>query len=196
MKHRHYQQGFSLVELLIVVSLIGLLAVISRPAIEQFIARSRIDGYTQVAGSVLRRARLEAIKRSQPAIFRVNTVSGEGVAFIDENLNDAYDGGEYVLGVLTMPKLLYYAAPAPELIVDGFDVSGDDAWVTFLSNGSVEEAGALRFMDGRGNAMELRVAPAATAKIRVRKWDDSLPVAEDGSHWYGDGEGGQPWTWQ
>ena len=196
MKRRHCQRGYTLIELLIVLLLVGLLAIISRPAIEQFIARSRIDGYTQVAGSMMRRARLEAIKRSQPAVLRVNTVTGQGAAFVDANLNDVYDDGELLLGVLTMPNGLSYAAPAPELVVDGFDVSGDEAWVSFMSDGSVEQSGALRFMDGRGNCMELRVAPAATAKIRVRKWDAELPVDEDGSHWYGDGEGGRPWTWQ
>lgn len=188
-------RGFSLVEALISLSLTGLLSTLVVPEFQQFIVRSRIDGHLQMTQALMLKTRFESIKRGQPGVVLVDTASSSTLAFMDSNLNSAYDEGEALLGRLEATGGIQFAAPDSENVVEGFSVLGDEAWVSFLPDGSVQESGAFRIMDPRGNALELRVSPAATAKIRVRKWNSDLPLSEDGSHWYGDGEGGEPWTW-
>jgi len=192
---RRSASGFTLVDLVVVMAILGLLAALTAPALQTFLVRAKIETFSRDLASLVRQTRIESIKRSQPGVLLVNALNGRSLAFIDENENAAYDDGETLLARLNMPGGLSYDAPDGELVIAGFDTSGDTGWASFTTDGSVEREGAFRFMDGRGNAMELRIAPAATAKIRVRKWNEDLEVM-DGSHWYGDGEGGEPWTWE
>ena len=60
----------------------------------------------------------------------------------------------------------------------------------FLPDGSVEETGAFRFADVRGNFLEVRVEPLATARVQVRKWD------ETDNEWYTRDQGGKAWEWK
>ena len=189
------REGFSLVEVTVVMAVVSLLAAFSAPAIEEFIARSKIEGFCRTTASLVRRTRLESIKRGRPTVLRIDTVTGVGTAFVDDNGNSAFDDGERLISEATLPGGLSFAAPDALPAVDGFDVDGDDCWVSFNTDGSVAVSGAFRIADPRGNFLEIRVAPTSTAKVKVRKWDDTRAVNVDNTHWYSSGEGGSSWHW-
>ncbi len=189
------REGFTLVELMVVLGVVSVLAAFSAPAIEEFIARSRIEGFCRTTASLVRRTRLEGIKRGRPTVLRIDTVTGVGTAFVDDNGNSVFDDGERLIGEATLPGGLSFAAPNPLPAVDGFPVAGDEGWVSFNSDGSVAVSGAFRIADPRGNFLEIRIAPTSTAKVKVRKWDDTRAVNVDSTHWYSSGEGGRNWQW-
>ncbi len=66
----------------------------------------------------------------------------------------------------------------------------DSGCFVFLTDGSVQEPGSFRFVDVRGNYLEIEVRPQATGRVQVHKWDD-----ED-SEWHSRDKGGKSWTWK
>ena len=152
---------------------------------------------------LLQQARLEAIKRSVTAIVRLDTASRQVISFADVNgptMADPPDGlynpvaGQLEHGTdyevrpaLRLPGRIEFQAPLGQTVVDGFTTIGADQVAMFQTDGSVRDDGAIRISDGRSNFLEVRVAPKATARVELRKWDGSaFRVA---------GEGGVQWQW-
>jgi prepilin-type N-terminal cleavage/methylation domain-containing protein len=145
-------------------------------------------------------------------VVRFDPAAGEAVAFVDlhdaagQRASDlrfnpvagaAAGTTDHVVGRVRLPTRVRLWGPGdPEpggagafagLTVDPAD--GATRLVAFTSDGAVEEAGALRLGDGRGNFLEVRVGPRATARVDILKWDDA-----EGA-WLAAREGGKPWTW-
>ena len=55
--------------------------------------------------------------------------------------------------------------------------------------GSIQDIGTFRFGDERGNYLAIQIAPAATARVTLLKWDD------DTNTWRKQGEEGKKWVW-
>ncbi len=53
----------------------------------------------------------------------------------------------------------------------------------------MRNTGAIRFGDLRGNFLEVRVEPAATARVQVLKWDLDLAAYQTRN------QGDKPWVW-
>ena len=88
-------RGFSLVELLVVILVIGLIAGLGLPALFQYINRVKIEGTNRQTSSMLRNAKFEAIKRGSFAIVAIDPDTREIVSFVDVHgvgLNDPSDG--------------------------------------------------------------------------------------------------------
>jgi prepilin-type N-terminal cleavage/methylation domain-containing protein len=166
-------RGFTLLEVLIVVIVIGMSAGFLMVNFPQFIARARILTSAQQVGSVFQRARLEAVRRNQ---------QGE--------VEMAGDRVVATIGALTFEARLEggvtFGAPAGEPIVSGFGPNGK---AIFRIDGLVEEAGAFRLAGHRDYFVEVRIDPPATARVEVRKWD---PVS---GTFKAQGEGGESWKW-
>lgn len=188
MRRQRSTRGFTLVEALIVLAVVAVITGLGMPALQQMIHRSKIEGIARQTSVMMQAARLEAIKRSRPGLVKIDTATRQIVSFIDENDDAVQDPAEGELGLLTLPSGVNFSAPPAQQAIDGFESAGTEGWVTFEGDGSVELEGAFRFGDPRGNFLEVRVAPAATARAEVRKWD--------GSDWQAPGEGGQAWQWQ
>lgn len=196
MTHRRARpipRGFTLVEVLIALAVIALIATAIVPTIQNLLHRSQILGITRDTAAFMRHARLEAIRGSVTAQVRIDAGTGEIFAFVDDDGDNAFDAGERRLGYRRLPALVRFAAPG-DLdgvdSVDGFEVGGDNAWAVFNPDGSAVVAGAFRFLDGRGNFIEVRAAPRTTARIELRKYDEGVGA------WHGAGEGGSAWSWQ
>lgn len=97
---------------------------------------------------------------------------------------------------MTLPgERLDFEEPAGatgEASLDGFTPFDGAVSAVFQPNGSVADEGAFRIADLRGNFLEVRVAPAATGRIEIRKWQDEV--------WRGTGDPTDPdfiaWKWK
>jgi prepilin-type N-terminal cleavage/methylation domain-containing protein len=120
-------RGFTLIEVMVVVALIGILAAIGLPVLTESTNRNAVWTASEQIGSQIRQARLKAITRNQP--FRVTfdcPVAGQYrvLAFQDDPLiDDAVDRCsqtyEHDSGVYTMPVNVSYGAGLPILHVNG-----------------------------------------------------------------------------
>lgn len=68
-------QGFSVVELIIVVALVGILVAIAIPSITRTLELSRLDTSASIVASKLSEARINAIKRNRTTWLEINPVS-------------------------------------------------------------------------------------------------------------------------
>lgn len=69
MAQRSHAHGFSLLELMVVLTLIGLLAVMAMPSMSEWMKNQRIRGTAEALLNGLQTAREEAIRRNRPASF-------------------------------------------------------------------------------------------------------------------------------
>jgi type IV fimbrial biogenesis protein FimT len=205
-------QGFTLVELLVILAMIGIVMLIGVPTFQQLIHRTKIESITRETAKLMNLARFESIKRGVPVVVQIGPDGNQVFSFVDvhggldptlpsDGLFAAIPGAvarttDYALGRLELPVGVSFSFQAltGEDSVDGFVNSGipdpPDGMAIFQSDGSVLDSGAVRFGDQRGNFLEARIDPPGTARIQVRKWDDT------DSAWYAFGEGGKPWQWK
>ena len=59
----------------------------------------------------------------------------------------------------------------------------------FESDGSIRNIGAFRFGDTRGNYLQIEIAPTATARVTLKKWDETT------DKWKEQEEEGEKWIW-
>lgn len=204
-------RGFTLAEMLVVVAMVGIITLIGIPFMQRLLHKAKIQGAARETSILMNLARYEAIKRGVPVVVQIDPAGNEVFSFVDvhggldpllppDGLFAAIPGAparttDYVLGRIPLPAGVSFRFQALTDIasVDGFNNSGNpdppDDMAIFLSDGSVVDSGAIRFADQRDNYLEARIDPPGTARIELRKWDDT-----DGA-WYAFGEGGKPWSW-
>lgn len=97
---------------------------------------------------------------------------------------------DHELNRCSLPGGVGWGGPdaAPSMI-EGFTLVGTESVAIFLPDGSIQNIGAYRFGDERGNYLQIEVAPSATARVTLKKWD------ETGDQWREQEENGQKWTW-
>lgn len=193
--------GFTIVELLVVVAIILTAALVGFPALQRMAERNRIQGTVRDAAIHLRLARMEAIRYGVPVVARPDY--DDDVVFIyadvpfDGDTGDLYEFNpdatqphrtrDYQVARIPLPAefgVLFQGPtqggrPEPEnaSAVEGFtdlDDGGPNAAV-FLPDGSIADVGAFRISDRRGNILEIRIEPQATAKIEVQKFHKDPP---------------------
>ncbi len=194
--------GFSLIELMITIAIMMIVAMMGFPALLNVIHRSKIETSVQQVTTVMQVAKLEAIKTGRQTVVLIDTTDQTVEAYVnvDESIDRVYSPVpaavyrtvDYQLRFITMPNGIEFKGPGG--VVDAVDgcahpESGNPDMLIFSPNGSIEDECAYRIGDARGNYLEVRVAPEATANIKRKKWD---PVT---TKWIGRREGDQPWNW-
>jgi len=160
-----------LIELLVVLLIAMILLTLSAPELLKYYIRSQLEGLARETALTLQRTRFRAIKQSQPMQVCADVAGGVITA----------PGG-----ALELPDGVRFEAPPSQTVIDR--LTGN--CFVFLPDGSVQELGAFRIADVRGNFLEIRVEPQATARVHVLKWDET---AED---WYTRDQGGKAWEWK
>ena len=196
-------RGFTLIEMLVVLAILMILLLFAVPALQTAMRQGKLRGMANETATVMRLARLAAIKNSCPSIVKIVIDSSPRVeGFPDCDGNGVLDADKKTLGSFPLPYGVHFLAP-PNLqgnaSIDGLsaDPGGGAANVAiFQPDGSVRdrETGAFRFGDDNGNFLEVRIAPPATARIEVRKC--LLCTADDSSDWYANGDNGKSWVWK
>lgn len=142
------------------------------------------------------------------AVVRLDLANGEVVAFVDlDGAGGAigesdrifnprpgvpYKTTDYELGRFKLPYGIHFeshdGAPGVKDLSPNPGGSSEPRIAVFLPDGSIEEPGAFRFADERGNFLEVEAAPKATGRIEIHKWN--------GTSWLAQGEGGSNWDWK
>lgn len=188
----------TVVEVLVVVAVLGVGAGMAFPALQQFIHRNKILNSARSAVALMREARFEAIKLGAPCVVLADGVTNEIVVFVDVNgdltfnpdpSETTFRATDYELRRHNLPAGVSFSAPGAQPPVFGFTDLPAQLWngVVFQADGSVQDLGAIRFGDQRGNYLEARIERAATARVSLRKWN--------GADWWEQGRGGETWVW-
>ncbi len=190
--------------------------VVGFPALQNMLDRARIQGFVFEAASLVQKSRFEAIKGGWPVVVRPDFDSDELVAFanVDNDPGFGFDPDDtktfrtvdYEIGRALVPTQfkIYFWGPddkSPEgedAVVGLTSVDSGPNVVVLLPDGSVQDPGALRIADERGNFLEVGVGPRATGKVQVRKyhrdppWGDPAGFFPAGRH---DSAGVPMWEW-
>ncbi len=118
-------QGFTLVELMVTVAVIGILAMIAVPSMTSLVSTSRVKGQSEEVTSLMQVARSEAIRRNQRvtacASAAGTTCSASAGRFVVFSANPANPAVMEVVREITLPASMQVAGSATGVI---FKASG------------------------------------------------------------------------
>ena len=200
------QRGFTMIEMLVVLVFVVLMMVLALPNLMAAIRQGKMRGAATETATLMRLARLEAIKQSCRTIVRILPATVDiKVDRVESVIDCDGDGKQDVdktpLGTFPLPPRIRFLAPGNlknAASVSGLsaDPAGGAANVAiFQSNGSISETGGFRLGDVYGNFLEVWVEPAATARVEVHKCRVCTSAAPS-ADWQANGKDGQTWTWK
>jgi prepilin-type N-terminal cleavage/methylation domain-containing protein len=153
-------RGFTLTELMIVISIMGAMLAVSSPWISRFVANWRLGGATARMAMVMRAARATAVTKNINVIFVFDQSEGEYFVVEDTNGDGVADAGERQSGVQELPNGVEIA-----------EFSVPQQWVTFTSRGSTIDGGTIT-MKGKGEREFMIRIFSGTGNISVERNDD------------------------
>ena len=205
MRHgRTRPEGFTVLEMMVVVAVIGIISLMGLPALQNMILRSKHEGAARQISMLIHRAKMEAVKQSVSTVVAIDPAAQTVTAFADVNDDGDFkfdpDGGadyrttDYQIGgTFNLPAGISFKfhddSTDPDDVASGFHVVPWSATnvAVFDSDGSVREVGAFRTGDLEKHYLEIRVDPQATARVEIRKWD--------GAEYLAQGDKGKTWKW-
>ncbi|MBU4230742.1 MAG: GspH/FimT family pseudopilin [Proteobacteria bacterium] len=175
-KLQHRRAGFTLVELMIVVAIMGILAGIAFSLMRNWLPNMRLRGAARDVYSVMQRAKAEAIERGVNVAIAYNTVANTYTMFVDVNSNRLQDAGEIsLLSSGPMPDgVAFDNRPAPPLpatevkgadgIVDGVSFAGNA--VAFTPRGLPVGTGTVALLATTGRQRTVTVSIAGRVRMQ------------------------------
>ena len=199
------RQGFTLVEIIVGLAIIGVLFALGAPIALRSIHTAKVSSVGYNCNILVRKAKAEAIKKNSPVVVRYDAEKERLTAFVDVHgatVDDPPDffynpaaGREYTatdheVAQCALPDGLNWGGPPSDSsITVGFTVVDTKRLAILEPQGSVRDIGTFRFGDERGNYLAIQIAPTATARVTLLKWD------EETTKWRTDGEEGKKWVW-
>ncbi|MBP9144632.1 MAG: GspH/FimT family pseudopilin [Thermoanaerobaculia bacterium] len=174
------QAGFTLIESLVVVAVIGILVLISAPAFLKMMNRFKLTGTTRELTSLMQAARQEAIKMNAPAQVNYDATSNSFFAFVDLDRDQVLSAPDRILAArIPVPKKVEFRGPGDAGVNGANAIDGwDDApsvrlGPVFNPDGSADRVGSFRLKDSNDNFLEVRIQMPATGRIVLRKYFDA-----------------------
>ncbi len=153
---RYDVRGFTLTELMIVITIMGILLAVTAPAMSRFAGNWRLNGAAANMAMVMRSARSAAVSKDINVVFTFDEDTGEYSYLEDKNGNGDADDGERVSAVQTLP---------PGVLFDDYTVPQTS--VTFNGKGSTADGGTIEMKRG-GYEVQIRVY-SGTGNIEVER---------------------------
>lgn len=139
-------RGFSLAELMIVVTIMGLVLAVSTPAMMRFADSWRLEGEVSKMSTVMRAARSTAVTKNINVVFIFDQSEGEYFTVEDTNGDGAASTGERTSPVHVLPA---------GFAIDSFTMGKQ--WVTFGPKGNTGDGGTITVQGKKGHEKTIRV---------------------------------------
>ena len=160
---RHMCHGFSLVELLVVVAIVGIIAGFGTPALLSMKAKSSVRADARDVYSTFRHAQSEAVKRSESICILFNVPSaGEYTVFLDNGAgggtanNALRETGETILSVNRLRPGSSFA---------GIDFNGSNPGFTARGLPLANKIGSVEI---HGSALKMKLSLSNAGFIKSR----------------------------
>lgn len=178
---RNIQKGFTLLEAMIVVAIIGIIASIAVPSYQDVLERNRIKDAAESLRADLQWTRTEAIKKSCPLKvvfdnsvwnYKVYELDGVCPCQSDGTCTCPADGNDCVMKTVTVSQY-----PGVTMGTASFWNSGSTAWFDFRRgttshNGSYHNGGVIFNTD----KYQLKVVVSINGRVRICNSDSSKKV--------------------
>jgi len=184
MKKFFAPQGYTLIELVITMSIVALTLLFSAPSIADWAPYYRMKGDTTTIAGLLTNARFEAVKRNQNVVVSFNTATETATTFLDTDGDGIQDAGEATLSTYTLSQSVNFGVQA--MVSDDLNNSGSPPTgsitftnnrVSFAANGSASPAGEIYLMfDPAATVNEQHafgIAVEASGQVEYERWNKS-----------------------
>lgn len=146
MSKHSVNKGFSLVELMVVILIIGIAIALSIPAFGRFLQGWRLSGSIDRLSSTLRTARSAAVMKRVNTVFQFDTDTNTYFYFEDLNGNGSRDNTEYRSATYELPSgITFQGYTLPSTIV------------TFGPKGNTAASGTITLQNLRGATRSVRI---------------------------------------
>jgi Tfp pilus assembly protein FimT len=150
-------------EAMITVAILGILASVGIPALWNIMNNVKLKQAARETLTAMRSARYRAINEIRPfGVF----------ARYDDKIQ--IFSGTDPLDATAITQEIVLPGGVSVNDIDEFTTNVQGGFVIFNPDGSADNQGAVRLVNGNMLLMEVRLQPATTARIRLRTWD---PVA-------------------
>jgi prepilin-type N-terminal cleavage/methylation domain-containing protein len=138
--------GFTLVELMVTITIIGLIAVLSVPAFTRFRQNWMLHGEAEQFAGTLRAARAAAIMKSINAVFTFDMDANTFFYFEDNDRDGVRDNGEYRSAV-------YHLTPGIEISARTLPATT----LTFGALGNTQNSGTVTLRNAYNRTRSIRI---------------------------------------
>ena len=145
-KIRRNNRGFTLTELMIVITIFGLIAVMSIPNYNRFMMGWRLNGETQQLASTLRTARSSAVMKNIDVVFTFDPDASTYSWYEDMNRNGNLDNGEYQSSEYELCENVVITAHTLSSTI-----------LTFGSKGNTRESGSITLRNSLNRVKSVRI---------------------------------------
>ncbi len=150
--------GFTLMELMVVLGIIGIAALIAVPNIYRWIANQRLNSAAWLVKGAIERTRMSAVRNNTRTIIAFDPNAETFLAFIDVNPDNAWDPDS--------DTLLFEGEMPPGIDLVSASFAGGQPWIRYngrgLPNGT---GGTVVIRDSRGLSHNIIVN--ITGRVRI-----------------------------
>jgi len=139
-------RGFTLVELMVSISIIGLLAVLSVPGFSRFLQSWKLMGDADRFASTLRMARAAAVTKNISAVFTFDTDDNTFFYFEDNDRDGTRDNTEYRSAIYRLDLGILFTAHTLST-----------ATLTFGAMGNTRESGSITLKNSYNRTRTVRI---------------------------------------
>lgn len=140
------RDGFTLVELMISITIIGLITVMSIPNYSRFMHNWKLNGDAQQFASTIRTARSTAVMKNVSVVFSFDSKDNTYFYFEDEDNDGKHDDDEYISAEYEMSK--------------GVDITAytlSSSVFTFGSKGGTDQSGSVTLRNVNNDVRNIRI---------------------------------------